>query len=215
MIGARSVSMPTSRYNILAERTKSQYPRFNRRPRDESWLKPVFWLLAKVTGTDYSTFHTTIFSTMYTGPRWEEMSDFQQYKLLRHELKHIRQAHEFPLGRWAWPVNHLLWAICYLLCLPFLWTFRSKFEREGYTQSLLVDFEENGELSTLTMEDNARWMANTFGGSAYAWMWTKKKAYAWAMDVQRKINAAEITNPLDRVAVGTEPLEKGTFQSPP
>lgn len=206
--------MPTSRYQILAERTKSQYPRFNKRPRDESWLKPIFWLLAKVTGTDYSSFHTTIFSTMYTGPRWENMSDFQRYRLLRHEKKHIRQAHCFPLGRKLWPVNHLLWAICYLLLLPFFLTFRSKFEREGYTQSLLVDFEENGPLSDKEMEGNARWLAKTFGGSAYAWMWTGNKAYAWAMETQRKINSGEITNHLDRVEAGTQPLEKGTFQAP-
>jgi hypothetical protein len=163
-------------------------------------LRPIFWLLAKVTGTDYSTFHTTIFSTMYTGPRWEKMSDTQRYRLLRHEKKHIEQAHCFPLGRRLWPVNHLLWAFCYLLVLPFFLTFRAKFEREGYTQSLLVDFEENGLISERDMEENARWKAKTFGGSAYAWMWRGSAAYAWAMDTQRKINAGEITNRLDRVS---------------
>lgn len=188
-----------NRYQTLARRTKAQFPRFNQRPRDESWLKPIFWLLAKITGTDYSTFHTTIFSTMYTGPRWEQMSDFQKYKLLRHEKVHIEQAHCFPLGRRLWPVNHLLWAICYLLLLPFGWTFRSYFERQGYTQTLLVDYEVNGVIGERDMEDNARWMAQTFGGSAYAWMWTGNKAYEWAMKIQRAINLQEIENPLDRV----------------
>lgn len=188
-----------NRYEQLALRVKSLYPRFKVRPRDESWLKPIFWLLAKITGTDYSTFHTTIFSTMYTGPRWEKMGDAARYRLLRHEMKHIRQAHEFPLGRWAWPVNHFLWAVSYLLILPFFLTFRSKFEREGYTQGFLVDFELNGPLSEREMEENARWMAKTFGGSAYAWMWTGSKAYAWAMETQRKINSGEITNRLDQV----------------
>ena len=200
-----------SRYEILAERTREEYPRFNQRPRDKSWLKLVFWILAKITGTDYSTFHTTIFSTMYTGPRWEKMGDNARYRLLRHEKKHIGQAHQFPLGRWAWPVNHLIWAICYLLCLPFSFTMRSKFEREGYTQSLLVDFELNGPFSDREMEKNARWLAGTFGGSAYAWMWTGNKAYAWAMDTQRKINAGEITNKHDRVMLPGDRLVPGGY----
>ena len=194
----------TSRYEVLANRVKSEFPRFNVKERDKSWLFPIFWLLKKITSQDYKTFTTTIFSTMYVGPTWEKKSDEQKYRTLRHELVHIRQFHCFPLGRWAWPVNHLLMSLCYLLLLPVLWTFRAKFEREGYTQSLLVEFELKGPISENRKEDNARWMAQTFGGGAYALMWTKKKAYAWAMDVQRKINAGEITNPRDRVLLPDE-----------
>lgn len=195
---------PTPRYDELARRVKERYPRFNQRPRDESWLKPLFWLLSKITGTDYSTFHTTVLSTMYTGPRWEKMGDNARYRLLRHEMKHIRQSHEFPLGRWAWPVNHVLHGICYILFLPILLTFRAKFEREGYTQTLLAEFELNGPFSDKEMELRARWLAKTFGTGVYFWMWTGSKAYAWAMDTMQKINAGEITNPEDRVILATD-----------
>jgi len=200
---------PTPRYDELARRVKERYPRFNQRPRDKSWLRPLFWLLGKITRTDYSTFHTTVWSTMFTGPRWDKMGDNARYRLLRHELKHIRQAHEFPLGRWAWPVNHILQGICYILIFPFFLTFRAKLEREGYTQSLLAEFELSGPFNSSDMENRARWMSTTFGGSAYAWMWTKKKAYAWAMDTMRKINAGEITNKLDRVILPGDRLLPG------
>jgi hypothetical protein len=187
------------RYQILANRTRKEFPRFNTKKRDSSWLKPIFWVLKKITRQDYKTFTTTVFSTMYVGPAWDDKSQDEKYKTLRHEKKHIRQFHCFPLGRWAWPVNHLLMAMCYLLFLPFILTMRAKFEREGYTESLLVHFELNGPFSDREMEGWARWLADTFGGSAYAWMWRRKKAYAWAMKTMHAINAGEIKNDRDRV----------------
>jgi hypothetical protein len=188
-----------NRYQILAAKTKNDYPRFNVKPRRSSWLGPVFWLLAKITGRDYGTFTTTIFSTMYVGETWEKKSSDDRYRTLRHEKMHIRQFHSFPFGRWAWPVNHLITAICYLIVLPARWTMRARFEREGYTQSLLSKYELEGALSAMQMEKNARWIAETFGGSTYFFMWQRAAAYEWAMVTQRKINAGEITNDRDRV----------------
>lgn len=187
------------RFVVLSDQVRARYPRFTVTRRDRSWLAPIFWLLQKITRQDYSNFVTTIFSTMYVGSSWGTDSSVSKYKTLRHEMKHIDQFHRWPMGRWAWPVNHVLMSIAYLLLLPVLWTFRAMFEREGYTQTLLVEFEMNGPFSDARMEENARWMATTFGGSAYLFMWRKSAAYAWAMDVQRKINAGEISNPTDRV----------------
>lgn len=201
--------MPANRYQELHARVKSQYPRFSVTPRDSSWLMPIFWVLKKVTRQDYKTFTTTVFSTMYVGPSWEKKSSDEKYKTLRHELIHIRQFHEFPLPRWLWPVNHLLMALCYLLVLPVVLTMRAKFEREGYTQSMLVHYEFEGPFSDREMESWARWLAGTFGGSAYMWMWRKKKAYAWAMATMRKINAGEISNPADRVILPGDRLLPG------
>lgn len=188
-----------NRFQVLLENTKKDYPRFNIKERDKSWLRPIFWLLGKITRRNYDTFTTTIASTMYVGATYKLKTTVQKYRLLRHEKKHVEQAHRWPLGRWAWPVNHVIMGLCYLLVLPALLTLRAKFEREGYTQTLLVQYELHGTISDERMESNARWIANTFGTSTYFWMWTKKKAYAWAMDTQRKINAGEITNDRDRV----------------
>lgn len=191
--------MTEDRYDKLAVRVKAIYPRFNVRPRRKSWLRYVFFVMGKITGKSFAAFHTTIFSTMYTGPMWETMSDRSRYRLLRHEMVHIEQAHEFPLGRWAWPINHILWALCYILVLPFIWTLRAKFEREGYTQSLLVDFELYGPMSEIEMESKARWMSEVFSGRFYGWMWTRKKAYAWAMKTIREIHSGKIVNNVDKV----------------
>ena len=185
----------SSRYHALAFQVKNKYPRFNVKERNKSWLMPIFWVLSRLTGQSYDNFTTTIFSTMYVSSSWSEKSDERKYRTLRHEEVHIEQFHCFPLGRWAWPINHLLMSLCYLLLLPAIFSMRAKFEREGYTQTLLVEFELGGPFSEDRMEYNARWLAETFGGSAYAWMWTRKKAYAWSMDTMRKINAGDILSP--------------------
>jgi hypothetical protein len=187
------------RYQILAGKTRKEYPRFNVKKRDSSWLRFPFWVLKKITRNDYRTFTTTIFSTMYVGETWERKTQNEKYKTLRHEKKHIRQFHCFPFGRWAWPINHLIMALLYLLVLPIILTFRAKFEREGYTQSMLVHYELEGPFSDEDMESWARWIANTFGTGTYFWMWRKKAAYAWAMQTMRAINAGEIRNDADRV----------------
>lgn len=191
--------MAVDRYTILVGRTKQQFPRFTVKERRKTWLGWVFRVLQKITRQDYSGFTTTIFSTMYVGDDWHSMSSDERYKLLRHEKKHIEQFHRWPFGRRLWFVNHIVMALCYLFVLPVFWTLRAKLEREGYTQTLLVDYELSGRLTEVQMERNAVWLAETFGGSAYFFMWTRKAAYAWAMETQRRILAGEITNPEDRV----------------
>ena len=57
--------MPSiDRYAILSTQVKQRYPRFSVKARDKSWLRPIFWLLQKLTGRNYDTFTTTIFSTI-------------------------------------------------------------------------------------------------------------------------------------------------------
>lgn len=188
-----------NRFELLRRQTLAEFPRFKIRRRSKSWLRPIFWLLEKVTQRRFDSFTTTIGSTMYVGDDWDLASNDSKYGTLRHEKKHIEQFHRWPLGRWAWPVNHVLMAIAYLTVLPAVVTLRARFERAGYTETLLVQFELHGKLSEERMERNAAWIAEIFGGSAYLFMWRRKKAYAWAMETQRKINAGEITNRKDRV----------------
>ena len=193
-----------NRYEILLAEAKAEYPRLTIRPRKSSWLQHVFNILGLFTKQDYSSFSTTIFSTIYTEDDWEERSPDRKYQLLRHELVHVDQAHRFPLGRRLWFINHLLFAICYLLVLPVKWTMRAKFEREGYFQTLLVEWELYGTISEERMESNARWLAETFGGPAYAFMGSKKRTYRWAMEIQRRINAGEFNDDLRRIEEGHE-----------
>ena len=194
-----------NRYDALVERTKREFPRFQVRKRGSVWwMRALFWLLSSVLkkgAGDYSNFATTIFSTIYVPDSWDSWTDRQRYELLRHEKRHIRQAHVWPLGRWAWPLNHLLWAISYIfLPIPFFWTLRAYFERDGYTQTMLVLYElQGGLIPDKQMEQQAAFMVDVFAGPAYAWMWTKKAAYAWAMETMRRINAGYIKNDEDRI----------------
>lgn len=191
--------MSVDRFAVLSQKVRAEYPRFNVKERDKSWLRVIFWVLQKITRESYSSFATTIFSTLYVGPGWFADSNDGHYKLLRHEMVHIRQFHCFPLGRWAWPLNHIITAFCYLFILPVLWTFRAKFEREGYVQTMLVDYELRGQIPDHEMKLNAAWFSEIFGGSSYFYMWRRKAAFNWAMETQRKINAGEIQNPKYRV----------------
>lgn len=190
---------PQDPFPVLLGRVKREFPGFRIKDRKKSFLQPVFWLLEKITRRNYDTFTTTIGSTMYVGPLWYKRSSRSKYRNLRHELMHVRQFYCWPLGRWAAPLNHVLMALCYLLVLPIVLTMRARFEREGYKQTLLVEYELYGQISEERMEGNARWLADTFGGPAYLFMWTKKAAYDWAMRTQRQINQGLISNPEDRV----------------
>lgn len=191
--------MPANLYELLATKTKQEFPRFNVRARDASWLRWPFRALKRITGQDYAEYTTTIFSTMYVGAEWASTNSTERYKTLRHEKKHIKQFHCWPLGRRLWPINHVLVALCYLLILPVFWTLRAKFEREGYTQTLLVDYEIDGPFSEQRMEQNTLWLTETFAGSAYFYMWRRKATYEWAMAVQYQINHGLITNLADRM----------------
>lgn len=187
--------MPTKdRYQELLAKTKEEFPRFRVTRRKNSWLRPVFWILSKTLRRKFENFTTTIFSHMYVGEGWDDLSQNEKYQVLRHEKTHVHQFHYWPLGKRLWFLNHLAVAICYLAVLPVLWTFRAKFEREGYTQTMLVWYELYGPFSDISMEYWARRMATTFSSSTYAWMWTRTSAYAWAMETMRRINDGEIRN---------------------
>lgn len=182
--------MAIDRFEVLSQLTKREFPRFSIRDRSSTWLR---LFMGNSTAT-------TIGSTVYTDPSiWADLTSDQRYKVLRHEKVHIRQFNRWPFGRWAWPLNHVLVALCYLFVLPMVWTLRARFEREAYVQSLMVDFELDGRISDARMEENAEWLATILSDDTFVYAWRKKAAYAWAMETQRKINAGEIANPTDRV----------------
>lgn len=192
-----------NRYQILLDKFKKTYPNFRVKNRSGTWVQFVLSVLGVFSRQKYRGFTTTIGQTMYVDSTWDKRSPNSKYKVLRHEIQHVRQFHRWPMPFLdhpvIWRVNALIMGLCYLLVLPVLWTMRAKFEREGYTQTLLVDKELKGVISDNRMEANARRMTKTFGGSPYMFMWRKKAAYKWSMETQRKINAGEITNQRDRV----------------
>lgn len=196
-----------SRYEELLKRAKEEYPRFNIRPRRTSWLQWIFTPLSWITRQDYSGFSTTIGSTLYAADGWDRRLDDNKYKTLRHELVHVDQYHRFPFGPKLWVLNHIIFAFCYLFVLPVRWTMRAKFEREGYFQTLLVEWELGGEIPPLRTLENARWIAQTFGGSAYAFMGGRQAAYDWAIQVQRRINLGDFPSDPRRIEAPPTPAE--------
>lgn len=158
---------------------------------------------------EWDGFTSTIWRTMYVPDSWESRNPTRKYMTLRHELMHMRQFRNWPLkflGRTKhlWRINAIITSVCYLfLPLPVFFTFRAKFEREGYTQSMLVRHELfeswNDEKDRKDYQD---FMVKTFGTSTYMWMWFKGRARKWAVKTMDDISYGKITNYTDRVVAG-------------
>jgi hypothetical protein len=168
-------------------------------------LKALVWVFTFGKGrTNWDTFTTTISRTLYVPDTFWWWSDEDRYRLLRHELVHLRQVRSWPfpfLNHWGvWRINSLIFGICYLLVLPVRWTLRAKFEREGYTQTMLVWWELHERWNNSeAVERYVAWMVKTFGTSVYFFMDSKKHAEKWARETIEKIKKGEITNDRDRI----------------
>lgn len=189
--------MSTDRYQILLERTKNEFPRFNVRSR-AWWLRAVFCFL-KIFGSGGDGYVTTIFSTMYVPDDFGSWNNDKKYRLLRHEKIHVKQFYEFPFGPRFWRLNHLIVAFLYILVLPVFWTFRAKFEREGYTQSMLVWFEDYGPMDERMWKGQVNMMLVQFSTGAYCWMWRARPTRKWTNKTLEKIHAGEIRNEADYI----------------
>jgi hypothetical protein len=196
----------SNKFNILWERTQQEIPNAKLVHRQDSWfMRTISWFLTKVLrlNKDYCDFGTTIFSTIYLPHSWLIMNDQEKYKLLRHELIHLRQFRNWPfsfLGRpYFWYVNALFVSFCYIFVLPVLFTMRAKFEKEAYTQSLLVDYEA-GRLQNLAYRAHTfGLMVRQFTDSTYAWMSTDVGARLWVLDTYHDIFSGKLTSK-DQVA---------------
>ena len=177
-------------YNIL-EQIQEEIPGFRIMLRkDSKFLSLLFKVLSSVTKKSYGDYATTIGRTFYVPDDFWKREEFTQYTVLSHEFMHLRQFRNWPfkfLGRGRfWGINACIMSFCYLFVLPVFCTFRAKFEREGYKQTLLC-FWRNGNLTTEEeRHKTAEWIASTFSSSAYFYMWTHKKAYDWARQCIRE-----------------------------
>lgn len=200
--------MTKSKYEILLEQVVDEFPDFSITYRRHTWLHKLFvalhWFIRILTinfaKMDWSTYTTTIGSTMYVGDTWADKSPMEKYRTLRHELKHVRQFHYWPLGPRLVKTNHVLMGLAYVAILPIFVTFRAYFEWEGYTQTLLVYYEEHGEKWFRDhQEELSRWLAKTFGGFAYFLMGIWPISLWRARRLCRKILAGKVINERDRI----------------
>jgi hypothetical protein len=85
-------------------------------------------------------------------------------------------------------VNAAVFSLCYLFVLPCRWTFRAKFEREAYRETIAAMHECYGTLYfSSRREEMADWIAGIFGSSRYFWMWNRHDAKKWALEVADEI----------------------------
>ena len=197
-----------NKFDWLWRNTKEEIPGADIVLKKDSLLFSFFHLIGKVVTlgrgvSTWSRYTTTIFRTMYVPDDFFRWSDNARYRLLRHELVHMRQFRRWPIKfldkKYLWVLNALIMSVCYLLLpLPIFYTFRSKFEREGYTQSLLSYYELYG-FSSVYKQRQINNMGKLFGSNPYAFMWTSRKGREWAEKTIYDIEYGLIYNKRDNV----------------
>lgn len=196
------------RYETLKLRVESEIPGVKIIHHGDSYFirgVHLFLRLLSFGKFDPSRFTTTIGKRMYVPNNWWGRSDQARYTTLRHELIHMRQFRQWPMKFLDLPVlrliNFILFSFCYLLVFPFRLTLRSRFEREAYTQTLLVHYEIMGFYTLRMKQVLENHMGENFGGSAYFYMWNSRAARKWTVDTMAAIERGEICNIMDRVTL--------------
>lgn len=154
-------------YSRVLTETLREFPDFSIvRKTDSRFMCLLGWLLFFNRGF-MTGFHTTIGSTLYVTPGWEQMADLDRAALLRHERVHLRQQRRYGMA---------LYAFLYTLLLPAVFTFRARLEQEAYEESLRAQLEYWGP-GSFTPELR-EWYLRCFTGSAYFWMRPFRKSVA-------------------------------------
>jgi hypothetical protein len=158
----------------LVEEIKAHVPTFQiAYKEDGKWLKwwhyvvPMYVAIANFFVRGYkhkfdTGYVTVLGDTVYYPSRnghvdeLEFLSEPGNYKTLRHEYVHMRDARRYPF----------IFELTYLFLLPALWTMRAFWEYRGYTQNMIVEFEIKGAVANHTLEA----IAENFTGPMYLWM---------------------------------------------
>lgn len=190
-----------NRYLTLLVRTQKEIPSCKVvRKSDSKFMRFLNFFVGMFNKNFMNSYTTTIFRTIYVPDDFPLRDADQQYSTLRHEMQHLRQFRSWPFKSLAkpglWWINALIMAFCYTLVLPVWWTFRAHFEKAGYTQTLLVEYEL-GKLQDT--ERWVNWLVETFAGPSYLYMDDRKTAEKWARDTIIGIVSGKIRNDQDRI----------------
>ena len=157
-----------NRYDALVEALRREFPRFRIVRKDHSPLhRAIHYALVGLTlgrmRSYLDDYQTTIGSTVYVTPDWDERTPDERYVTMRHEAVHLRQFRTFTL-----PGMALLYV---LLPLPMgLAWFRAYFEKEAYAETVRAAAEVWGP-EFPRREAYRRRVIDQFTGAAYGWMW--------------------------------------------
>ena len=113
--------------------------------------------------TYLDSFQTTIGSTVYVTPDWDDWDPDRRYVTLRHEAVHLRQFRAYSLPGMA--------ILYILLPLPMgLAWFRAYFEKEAYAESIRAAADVWGREYPRRVAYRQHVIAQ-FIGPSYGWMW--------------------------------------------
>lgn len=139
-------------------------PRFEVCYKNESRLQQwIGWLLRPINPTYMTEYTTIMFGKVYFPSREaiEEWGPSQVYSTLRHEFVHLMDSKRFPI----W------FELSYLLLFPTILTMRAYWEWRGYTQTLLVEYEQTGTISSQLVEH----IIDRYVSGDYGWMFPFRK----------------------------------------
>lgn len=172
--------------NSLVAQVRDEFPTFSIVKKSESTFMKVLDVCLRILTFNRMTsfmsrFTTTIGYKVYVTDRWEQMTDEDQIRILRHESVHMRQRAKY---------GFLLFSILYLLLpLPMFFAgYRTKFEKEAYVESMRVEVEQAGSLKPLLNNIYRETMIERFTGPSYGWMWCRRGDIEdWYDGVVRKL----------------------------
>ena len=158
----------SSRYDKLVDDLRVEFPRFRIVRKDQSPLhRAIDCVLRVITFGGMRRYldgyQTTIGSTVYVTPDWDQRSAELRYITMRHEAIHLRQFRKYTL-----PGMALLYVF---LPLPMgLAWFRAYFEKEAYAESIRAAADVYGPDYPRGTEYR-RYILGQFMGPSYGWMW--------------------------------------------
>jgi hypothetical protein len=158
----------SSRYDKLVEALRAEFPKFRIVRKDQSALhRAIHYALVGITfggmRSYLGSYQTTIGSTVYVTPDWDERDSDTRYVTLRHEAIHLRQFRKYTL-----PGMALLYI---LLPLPMgLAWFRARFEKEAYAETIRAAAEVYGRDYPRATAYRS-YIIDQFVGPSYGWMW--------------------------------------------
>lgn len=162
--------------NALVEVMKQNIKGFEICWKADSWLQRLIGKILSPFNDGYlSGYATTMFGKLYLPEAAKNWSPATKYKLYRHEFVHLLDNKRFSV----------IFGMTYLLFLPVILTMRAYWELRGYTQSFIVFYEVDGDIT----DNDIEWAADQFTSSKYLWMWpfrTSIRNKLWAAKVNIK-----------------------------
>lgn len=153
-----------SAYAQVLLEMRQEFPDFEIVPKSESRLmRAIDVILRIITFGQMKAFMTgfitTLGTTVYVHGPWTDSSDNSKAIVLRHERVHMRQARRY---------TRPLFSLLYLFVLPSVWTFRARFEKEAYEETMAAVAEIYGPEAL--NPDLKEGLVGHFTSAEYFWM---------------------------------------------